>query len=60
VIAVNPSFSRLQAAITVPRLGSGLVWALGEGRAVPIVHGTFSDYFRGLAVHIYVAPPPGP
>ncbi len=59
VIAVNPSFSRTQMRITVPGLGSGLVWVLGEGRAVPIVHGSFGDYFRGLAVHIYVAPPAG-
>lgn len=61
VIAVNPSFARVGARITVPGLGRGArtlrVW--GEDRTVTAVNGTFADRFRGLQARVYVVPPTG-
>ncbi len=59
VIAVNPTFERAGAQISVPGLGSGVrklrVW--GENRFVVARNGQITESFRGLQVHIYVAPP---
>lgn len=59
VIAVNPSFARVGAKLTVPALGPGRhkleVW--GEGRTVTADDGTFADRFRGLQARVYILPP---
>ncbi len=59
VIAVNSSFKHVNVRITVPGLGTGLVWPMGEGRSLAIRNGVIVDSFRGLGVHIYLVPPAG-
>jgi hypothetical protein len=59
VIAVNPAFARASAKITVPGLGTRGLRRYGDGRWVTARNGVIRDYFRGLEVKIYVAPPPG-
>jgi hypothetical protein len=59
IIAVNSSFARLRSTVTVPDLLNGQATVFQEHRQVPIQNGRISDYFRGLAVHIYVIPPAG-
>jgi hypothetical protein len=59
VIAVNVTFSRTSAKITVPGLGTTGLRRYGDGRWVSARNGVIRDYFRGLEVKIYVAPPPG-
>ncbi len=43
----------------MPELTAKSVRVLGEGRSLPVRGGTIVDGFRGLAVHVYVASPPG-
>lgn len=57
VIAVNSSFSHARGSFTVDGVGSATARVFGEGRSVPVVNGTIVDWFRGLAVHVYVVPP---
>ena len=57
VIAVNPTFSRTSATITVPGLGTTGLRRYADGRWVTARNGVVRDYFRGLEVKIYVAPP---
>jgi hypothetical protein len=59
VIAVNAAFSRASAKITVPGLGTRGLRRYADGRWVTARNGVIRDYFRGLEVKIYVAPPPG-
>jgi hypothetical protein len=59
VIAANASFARVTARIAVPGMRAPRVRVLGEGRTVPVVNGTITDSFRGLAARIYIAPPAG-
>ncbi|MER3426051.1 MAG: hypothetical protein C4299_02435 [Thermoleophilia bacterium] len=59
VIAANASFSHVAARIRVPNLRPGRVRVFGEGRTVPVVKGTITDSFRGLAARVYIAPPAG-
>ncbi|MDH4178682.1 MAG: hypothetical protein OEV72_14005 [Thermoleophilia bacterium] len=59
VIAVNPTFARVGATITVPGLGTAGLRVYGDGRWVTARDDSFSDRFRGLEARIYVAPPPG-
>jgi hypothetical protein len=57
VIAVNPTFTRASARITVPGLGTRGLRLYGDGRWVTARDGVIRDRFRGLEVKIYVAPP---
>ncbi len=57
VIAANSSTSRAQAKFNMPGLKARSMQVYGENRSVPVSKGTIKDYFRGLAVHVYVAPP---
>ncbi len=59
VIAVNPTFARTSARITVPGLAATAVRRFGDGRWLATRGGVLRDSFRGLEVKIYVAPPPG-
>ncbi len=59
VIAVNPTFARTSARITVPGLAAMAMRRFGDGRWVATRGGVLRDQFRGLEVKIYVAPPPG-
>jgi hypothetical protein len=59
IIAANPSFASARAVFTVPGLRTSSVSVFAEGRTRPVVNGRFSDNFRGLDVHVYVAAPPG-
>jgi hypothetical protein len=59
VIAVNVTFSRTSAKITVPGLGTTGMRLYGDGRWTTSRNGVIRDTFRGLEVKIYVAPPPG-
>jgi hypothetical protein len=59
VIAANPSYSAAKATFTVPGLAATRVGVFGENRTLPVVNGRFSDSFRGLGVHVYVAAPAG-
>ena len=59
VIAVNAAFSRASAKITVPGLGTRGLRRYADGRWVTARGGVIRDYFRGLEVKIYVAPPSG-
>ena len=58
VIAVNPTFSRTSATITVPGLGTIGLRRYADGRWITARNGVLRDSFRGLEVKIYVAPPP--
>jgi hypothetical protein len=57
VIAVNPTFSRTSARITVPGLGTRTLRVYGGERRVAARDGVIRDHFRGLEAKIYVAPP---
>jgi hypothetical protein len=57
VIAVNPTFSQVQATVTIPGRASGTVGAYGESRSLPVSGGRVQDTFPPLAVHVYVASP---
>jgi hypothetical protein len=59
VIAVNPTFARVGARLSVPALGSRQLRVWGEDRTVTVRDGIFTDRFRGLQARVYVAPPPG-
>ncbi len=59
VIAVNPTFARVGATITVPGLGTRGLRVYGTGRWITARNGILSDRFRGLEARIYVAPPAG-
>jgi hypothetical protein len=59
VIAVNPTFARTSARITVPGLAATAVRRFGDGRRLATRAGVLRDSFRGLEVKIYIAPPPG-
>jgi hypothetical protein len=59
VIAVNPTFARVGATITVPGLGTRGLRVYGTGRWITARNGVLSDRFRGLEARIYVAPPAG-
>ena len=59
VIAVNPTFARVGAKITVDGLGTVGLRVYGTGRWVTARNGVLNDRFRGLEVRVYVAPPPG-
>jgi fibronectin type III domain protein len=59
VIAVNSTLSRTMARITVPGLGNRKLRLYGDGRWVTARNGVIKDYFRGVQVKIYVAPPVG-
>jgi hypothetical protein len=58
VIAVNPTFGRALTKIRLPGLGTQTLRVWRENRWVTAVDGVITDWFRGLAVHIYIAPPP--
>ena len=57
VIAVNSWLPRATVKIEVPGLTAKTVQVWGEGRSLPVTNGAITDFFRGLGVHIYVAPP---
>ncbi len=57
VIAVNPTFARASAKITVLGLGTTSLRRYGDGRWVTARKGVLREYFRGLEVKIFVAPP---
>jgi hypothetical protein len=59
VIAVNVTFSRTSAKITVPGLGTTGLRRYADGTWVTSRDGVIRDWFRGLEVKIYVAPPAG-
>jgi hypothetical protein len=57
VIAVNASYSPVQATIRVAGLGGRTLSVLDEGRQIVATDGAFADSFAPLAVHIYIATP---
>ena len=59
VIAVNAGFTPTAASIQVPGLAGRTLHVLDEERDIYSGDGTFSDSFAPLAVHVYVAAPPG-
>jgi hypothetical protein len=59
VIAVNVTFTRTSATISVPGLGTTGLRRYDDGTWVTSRNGVIRDTFRGLEVKIYVAPPPG-
>jgi hypothetical protein len=59
VIAVNAGYSARNVKITVPALNGRTLSVLDESRRIDSDGDSFTDHFAPLAVHIYVAPPPG-
>jgi hypothetical protein len=59
VIAVNSIRAPVDAAVRVPGLEGRTVSVLDEGRALTATNDVLTDRFEPLAVHVYVAPPPG-
>ena len=59
IIAVNSSQVPAEASIRVPGLNGRPLTVLDEGRRLDVEGDVFSDSFAPLAVHIYIAPPPG-
>jgi hypothetical protein len=57
VIAVHSWTDRTTAHVRVERLRDGPLAVLGERRTVQLRQGVLTDSFRGLGVHVYVAPP---
>ena len=58
LIAVNASLRPLRSSFTVPGLLARTALVYGEGRTVSVSGGRITDSFNGLAVHIYIVPPP--
>jgi hypothetical protein len=59
VIAVNSRLGTREAAIRVPGLGTRTFTVLDEGREIVGSEDVIADTFAPLAVHVYVAAPPG-
>jgi hypothetical protein len=59
VIAVNSIRAPVESAIRVPGLAARTVNVLYEGRKLTAVNDVITDRFEPLAVHVYVAVPPG-
>jgi hypothetical protein len=57
VIAVNASRAPATTTITVPALGNRSLVSLDRTRSVTASNGAFTDTFRPLDVHIYIAAP---
>jgi hypothetical protein len=57
VVAVNSSRSLVPATIEVPELVAGRLEVYDEHREVRATHGTFTDVFEPLEVHVYIAAP---
>jgi hypothetical protein len=57
VIAANSWTDRATVRLSVDGLRDGQLAVLGERRTVQVRDGAFVDSFRGLGVHVYVAPP---
>jgi hypothetical protein len=59
VFAVNPTDTTLSATIQAPGLGGRTLQVYGESRSIGSKGDSFTDSFGPLAVHIYIAAPPG-
>jgi hypothetical protein len=59
VIAVNSIRAPVDTSIRVPGLAARTVTVLDEARTLTAVNDVISDRFEPLAVHVYLAPPPG-
>ena len=59
VFAINSSFVGRNAQFNIPSLNGRPLSVMGEGRRLNSDGDIFSDHFAPLAVHIYIAAPPG-
>jgi hypothetical protein len=59
VFAVNSGYTPTDAKITVPALNGRTLSVMGESRRVDSDGDSFTDHFAPLAVHVYIAAPPG-
>ena len=59
LIAVNSGYTTTQATFKVPALDGRTLSVMGESRRLASSGDAFTDSFAPLAVHIYIAPPPG-
>jgi hypothetical protein len=59
VIAVNSSWSAVNAKMSVPGLNGRPLSVMGESRRVNSDGNTFADRFAPMAVHLYIAAPAG-